>query len=192
MPTTYTSTNLPKFLLLSCCAPCACAVIQKLHAEQADFAVVFYNPNIYPHAEYEKRRDEQKKLCTHWNIEFIELEYDAENWLKMATPYKDAPERGARCSLCFEYRLTRVMEYAKNNGYQAVASVLGVSRWKDLNQVNTAASTASEKTGVPYIQIEGRKGGMQETRSRLIKELGLYNQDYCGCIFSMAKRNNKA
>lgn len=181
----------PRFLLLSCCAPCACAVIQKLHNEGADFAVVFYNPNIHPKAEYEKRRDEQQHLCAEWNIEFIELEYTPQDWLKMAEPYKDEPERGARCSLCFEYRLRHVMNYAKQHGFNAVASVLGVSRWKDLSQVNAAAATASEKTGVPYLQIEGRKGGMQEARSRLIKELGLYNQDYCGCIYSWQARERR-
>ena len=174
-----------KILLLSCCAPCACAVIKKMREDNENFTVAFYNPNIHPKAEYEKRRDEQKTLCDKWGISFIELEYNPQDWLKMAEPYKDAPERGARCALCFEYRLKRVMEYAKISGYDAVASVLGVSRWKDLNQVNTAAHHASKLTGVPYIEIEGRKHGMQEKRLSLIKELELYSQDYCGCIYSM-------
>lgn len=178
-----------KILLLSCCAPCACAVIQKLKADGINFAVLFYNPNIHPKAEYEKRRDEQKSLCQKWGIEFIELEYNPEDWLKMATPYKDEPERGKRCSLCFEYRLKRTMEYAKEHNFTAVSSVLGVSRWKDLNQVNTSARIASEKTGIPYIEIEGRKHGMQEKRLKLIKELNLYNQLYCGCIFSQSKES---
>ncbi|MBR1903734.1 MAG: epoxyqueuosine reductase QueH [Alphaproteobacteria bacterium] len=73
------------------------------------------------------------------------------------------------------------MEYAKAGGYTAVASVLGVSRWKNLAQVNEAAYRASSEVGVPYVEIEGRKGGMQELRAKLIKELNLYNQDYCGC-----------
>lgn len=179
-----------KILLLSCCAPCACAVIKKLHDDGADFAVVFYNPNIHPKQEYEKRKDEQKHLCEKWGITFIELEYNPEDWLKLTADYKDAPERGARCSLCFEYRLKRVMNYAKENGYTAVASVLGVSRWKDLNQVNTSAYKASAQTGTPYIEIEGRKHGMQEARLKLIKELGLYNQDYCGCVYSMQQKTN--
>lgn len=185
-----------KILLLSCCAPCACAVIKKLHEDGADFAVAFYNPNIHPAAEYAKRRDEQQKLCVRWQIPFIELEYNPENWLKQTLPYKDEPERGARCSLCFELRLRRVMEYAKANGFAAVASVLGVSRWKNLAQVNAAAARASADTGFPYVEIEGRKHGMQEARLTLIKELGLYNQDYCGCVYSeaaaLARRKNPA
>ena len=178
-------TNKDKILLLSCCAPCSCAVIRKLKDDGINFAVLFYNPNIHPKEEYEKRRDEQKNLCEKWGIEFIELEYNPEEWLKMATPYKDEPERGKRCSLCFEFRLKRAMEYALSQGFSRVASVLGVSRWKDLSQVNAAAALASAATGAEYIEIEGRKHGMQEARSRLIKELNLYNQTYCGCIYSL-------
>lgn len=176
--------EMPKILLLSCCAPCACAVIKKLHDDGVDFAVAFYNPNIHPEAEYIKRRDEQKRLCEQWNIQFVEFEYNPEVWFKQTLPYKDEPERGKRCDICFELRLKRVMQYAKENGFEAVASVLGVSRWKNLAQVNAAAARASAQVGVPYVEIEGRKHGMQEARLALIKELQLYNQDYCGCIYS--------
>lgn len=176
--------EMPKILLLSCCAPCACAVIKKLHDDGVDFAVAFYNPNIHPEAEYIKRRDEQKRLCEQWNIQFVEFEYNPEVWFKQTLPYKDEPERGKRCDVCFELRLKRVMQYAKENGFEAVASVLGVSRWKNLAQVNAAAARASAQVGVPYVEIEGRKHGMQEARLALIKELQLYNQDYCGCVYS--------
>lgn len=176
--------EMPKILLLSCCAPCACAVIKKLHDDGVDFAVAFYNPNIHPEAEYIKRCDEQKRLCEQWNIQFVEFEYNPEVWFKQTLPYKDEPERGKRCDICFELRLKRVMQYAKENGFEAVASVLGVSRWKNLAQVNAAAARASAQVGVPYVEIEGRKHGMQEARLALIKELQLYNQDYCGCVYS--------
>lgn len=176
--------EMPKILLLSCCAPCACAVIKKLHDDGVDFAVAFYNPNIHPEAEYIKRHDEQKRLCEQWNIQFVEFEYNPEVWFKQTLPYKDEPERGKRCGICFELRLKRVMQYAKENGFEAVASVLGVSRWKNLAQVNAAAARASAQVGVPYVEIEGRKHGMQEARLALIKELQLYNQDYCGCVYS--------
>lgn len=180
----------PRLLLLSCCAPCACAVIKKLRDEQKNFAVAFYNPNIYPAAEYLKRRDEQKTLCRKWDIEFIELPYDPENWLAAASSYKDEPERGRRCSVCFEFRIKKVMQYAKENGFDAVSSVLGVSRWKDLRQVNAAAQKASEATNVPYVEIEGRKNGMQQARLDLIKELNLYTQTYCGCVYSFQNQKS--
>ena len=170
-----------KFLLLSCCAPCSCAVIEKLAREKTDFAVIFYNPNIRPQAEYEKRRNENERVCRQYGVDFIELEYDNERWCKLTEGLENEPERGKRCDVCFEMRLRRAMEYAKNNGFDAVASVLGASRWKDLNQVNRAAQRASATVGIPYLEIEARKDGMQERRLNLIKELNLYNQKYCGC-----------
>ena len=170
-----------RFLLLSCCAPCSCAVIKLLAEEGQDFAVIFYNPNIRPEQEYRKRADENKRLCTLYDVPFIELEYDNERWCKLTAGLENEPERGKRCDVCFYMRLKRVMEYAKENGFEAVASVLGVSRYKDLAQVNRAAAKASAEVGIPYLEIEGRKGGRQELRAQLIKELALYNQTYCGC-----------
>ena len=170
-----------KFLLLSCCAPCSCAVIKPLAEQFYDFAVVFYNPNVRPQQEYCKRCEENRRICNLYQIPFIELEYDNEHWCEMTKGLENEPERGARCSVCFYMRLKRVMEYAKANGFSGVASVLGVSRYKNLEQVNASAAKASAETGVPYLEIEGRKHGMQELRSRLIKDLDLYNQNYCGC-----------
>ncbi len=168
-------------MLVSCGAPCSCAVIKLLAEEGQDFAVVFYNPNIRPEQEYRKRADENKRLCTLYDVPFIELEYDNERWCKLTAGLENEPERGKRCDVCFYMRLKRVMEYAKDNGFEAVASVLGVSRYKDLAQVNRAAAKASAEVGIPYLEIEGRKGGRQELRAQLIKELALYNQTYCGC-----------
>ena len=168
-------------LLLSCCAPCSCAVIEKLAQDRVLAEVVFYNPNIRPKEEYRKRSEENQRLCLKYQIPFIELEYDNERWCLLTKGMENEPERGSRCSVCFYMRLKRVMEYAKANGYDGVASVLGVSRYKNLEQVNAAAAQASAETGVTYIQLEGRKNGMQERRNQLIRDLGLYSQDYCGC-----------
>ena len=169
------------FLLLSCCAPCSCAVIKLLAEEKQEFSVVFYNPNIRPQEEYLRRKEENKRVCEIYKVPFIELEYDNERWCGLIKGLENEPERGKRCDVCFYMRLKRVMEYAKDNKFEAVASVLGVSRYKDLAQVNRAAAKASSEVGVPYLEIEGRKGGRQELRNQLIKELELYNQDYCGC-----------
>ena len=170
-----------KILLLSCCAPCSCAVIKTLSEEGKDFSVVFYNPNIRPYEEYCKRKEENERVCKIYNVPFIELEYDNKKWCQATQGLENEPERGKRCSICFHLRLKRVMQYAKENGFTHVASVLGVSRYKNLAQVNAAAEQASAETGMPYMEIEGRKHGMQELRMALIKELELYNQTYCGC-----------
>lgn len=169
------------FLLLSCCAPCSCAVIKILAEEEQDFKVVFYNPNIRPLEEYRKRADENKRVCEIYKVPFVELEYDNELWCEQVKGLESEPERGKRCDICFYMRLKRTMKYAKANGYEAVGSVLGVSRYKDKEQVNRAGHKASAETGVRYLEIEGRKGGRQDLRMELIKELNLYNQTYCGC-----------
>ena len=169
------------FLLLSCCAPCSCAVIKKLADDGVDFSVLFYNPNIRPYDEYRKRCDENKRVCDIYGIKFVELEYDNDRWCELTIGLADLPERQKRCSICFGMRLRKAFEYAKENGFDAVASVLGVSRYKDLNQVNEVAHAEANRAGMMYIEIEGRKGGMQELRNQLIKDLALYNQDYCGC-----------
>ena len=169
------------FLLLSCCAPCSCAVIKKLAEDGKSFSVLFYNPNIRPEAEYRKRCEENKRVCEKYGVEFVELEYDNERWCELTKGLEHLPERKERCSICFAMRLKRAFEYARENGFDGVASVLGVSRYKDLNQVNKVAYEEAEKAGLSYIEIEGRKGGMQELRNELIKELNLYNQEDCGC-----------
>ena len=169
-------------LLLSCCAPCSCAVIKTLAEQNKNFSVVFYNPNIRPYEEYIKRKDENKRVCEKYGINFIELEYDNDRWCKEIKGLENEPERGKRCSICFYLRLKRVMEYAMENEFTAVASVLGVSRYKNLDQVNNMAEIASTETKCPYVHIEGRKNGMQELRNELIRELQLYNQTYCGCM----------
>ncbi len=170
-----------RFILLSCCAPCSCAVIKTLAEQGQDFAVLFYNPNIRPKDEYQKRCAENQRVCEIFKVPFIELEYDNEHWCELTKGLEDLPERSKRCSICFGMRLRRAFEYARNNGYDAVASVLGFSRYKDLDQVNRVAHAEAERAGLPYLEIEGRKGGMQELRSSLIKEFALYNQTYCGC-----------
>lgn len=179
--------NEGKLLLLSCCAPCSCAVIEDLAQQGGDFAVVFYNPNIFPETEYQKRCEENKRLCESYGVEFIELEYDNAHWCDLIKGFENEPERGERCSVCFYMRLKRVMGYAKENGFTSVGSVLGVSRYKNLAQVDLEAEKASAEIGVKYEQVEGRKNGMQEKRNLLVKELALYSQDYCGCLYSRKK-----
>ena len=183
--------NKNTLLLLSCCAPCSGGVLARLAAENRPVALLFYNPNIYPAEEYKKRRDEQKRACEHFHIPFIELPYEPQAWLEAVKGLEREPERGARCSACFLFRLTRAAEYAREHGYRALSSVLGVSRYKDLDQVNEAARRAWYAVGKPYAAINWRKNGLEELRQALIKELQLYKQDYCGCKYSMRGKNDK-
>ncbi len=180
-----------KLLLLSCCAPCSCAVIDKLAKEKADFAVLFYNPNIAPAEEYEKRRRENECFCKDRKVPFISLEYAPSDWLEAVKGLENEPERGKRCSVCFYLRLKKAMLYAKENGFDIVTSVLGISRYKDMEQVNAAARQAAEETGVAYDFTNWRKNGLEQMRQQLVKETNMYAQSYCGCPFSEKKQFNK-
>lgn len=170
-----------KMLLLSCCAPCSIGVIQTLAQSKKQFAVVFFNPNIRPLSEYIKRRDENKRICDLYHVPFIELEYDTCAWDNATQGLMNEPERGKRCDKCFELRLMRVAQYAKQNGYTSFSSVLGISRYKDFDQVNRAAQTAANTYNIPYDLTNWRKNGGEQLRATLTKELNLYNQRYCGC-----------
>ncbi len=180
-----------KLLVLSCCAPCSCAALQTLAKQGVDVTVLFYNPNIYPSAEYIKRRDEQRRVCEYFGLRFAELPYEPEVWDKEVAGLENEPERGRRCSACFYMRLRKAQQYALDHQFEALTSVLGVSRFKDLQQVNDAARRAWMSVGKPYWAHDWRKGGLDELRRALIQELHLYAQDYCGCKYSLAARQAK-
>lgn len=176
-----------KLLLLSCCAPCSCGVIKHLAQTGRNFTVLFYNPNIDTEEEYHKRLKENERVCKKFGIAFVSLPYEPQVWCEVVKGLESEPERGKRCSVCFELRLKRAAEYAKENGFTAFSSVLGISRHKDLEQVNAAAFRAEQTVGVPYDKTNWRKGGLEELRRTLNQEMQLYNQTYCGCKFSRRK-----
>ena len=180
-----------KLLVLSCCAPCSCAAIKHLVQSGTAVTVLFYNPNIFPQAEYEKRRDEQARVCRALGAQFAELPYEPAVWEKAVCGLENEPERGKRCAVCFYMRLCKAQEYAKEHHFDALTSVLGVSRYKDLGQVNAAARRAWIKVGKPYWARDWRKDGLEELRRALIKEFQLYQQTYCGCKYSRANRPGK-
>lgn len=173
-----------KLLLLSCCAPCSCGVIARLAGQGRRFTVLFYNPNIDPAEEYEKRRAENERVCIRYGVPFVSLPYEPEVWQAAVRGLEAEPERGRRCSVCFALRLARTAQYAREHGFTAFSSVLGVSRHKDLQQVQAAAAPAALQSGIPYDATNWRKGGLEELRRAVAEEMHLYKQTYCGCPFS--------
>ncbi len=170
-----------KLLLVSCCAPCSIGVIHQLKEQGVDFAVLFYNPNIRPVSEYEKRRDENKRICREKGVQFIELPYDPEKWDNAVAGFENEPERGRRCDICFRLRLMRAAEYARTNGFTHFTSVLGISRYKDFDQVCRAGLAAADMYDIPYDMTNWRKNGGEQLRAALAREANLYAQNYCGC-----------
>ena len=170
-----------KILLLSCCAPCSVGVITDLHAAGKDFTVLFYNPNIQPEAEYIRRRDENQRICAELDVPFIELPYNNEIWLQATRGLENEPERGKRCDQCFLLRLRAAARYAKENGFTKFSSVLGISRYKNFDQVCCAGRIAASEIGIPYDETNWRKNGGEAKANRLAKEKNIYRQTYCGC-----------
>lgn len=174
-----------RLVLVSCCAPCSAGAIKQLAETQIpnvdDFIVLFYNPNIFPESEYTKRMNEQIKYCEACGVKYAVLEYDHDAWRNAVRGFESEPERGGRCSICFEYRFKRAVKFARENGYNAIASVLGVSRHKSQQQVDSAAQSVCDD--ILYIPIKWDEG----MRSQINKESDFYRQNYCGCEFSIRK-----
>jgi predicted adenine nucleotide alpha hydrolase (AANH) superfamily ATPase len=170
-----------KTLLLVCCAPCAAGAVEAFAQRGKDFAVYFYNPNIDTREEHDKRLAETQRLCRHYGAPFIASAYQPQAWQTAVKGLEDEPERGRRCYQCFLLRLKNAAQYAKANGYDNFTSVLGVSRHKDMAQVNAAAAQAQ---ALPYDLTNWRKAGLDQRRRAITKELTLYEQSYCGCKYS--------
>ena len=170
-----------KLLLLSCCAPCSIGVIHDLHTQGVDFTVLFYNPNIRPESEYIRRRDENKRICAELGVPFVELAYDNDIWVRATRGFEDEPERGKRCDICFLLRLRAAAHFAKNNGFTRFSSVLGISRYKDFEQVCRAGQQAAAIENIPYDLTNWRKNGGEQRANDLSRKYHLYRQNYCGC-----------
>lgn len=179
--------TLPNSLLLhSCCAPCSSAILEWLRQKKVPTTVFFYNPNIFPDEEYPKRKDELVRFCEQENIPYIEGDYDHLRWREAVKGLEDEPERGRRCLACFKHRLSATALCARDHNIESFTTTLAGSRWKRQDQIDAAAAYAVEKVPeVQYFQMNWRKGGLQERRTILLKQYDFYNQQYCGCEFSM-------
>ena len=183
-----------KVLLHTCCAPCSGAIIERLLKEGIRPLIYYCNPNIYPYEEYLIRKEECSRYASSLGLEIVDADYDHQQWLDAIKGLESEPERGGRCLQCFKYRLLRAAEYASSHGYRVLTTTLASSRWKSLDQINQAGKWACSmisgqtmnKAPVWWEQ-NWRKGGLQERRCQIIREQNFYNQQYCGCEFSMQK-----
>jgi len=179
-----------KLLLHSCCAPCSGEVMEALIASDIDFTIFFYNPNIHPLQEYEIRKNENIKFANQHNIPFVDADYDKDAWFERAKGMELEPERGIRCSMCFDMRFERTALYAFEQGFPVISSSLGISRWKDMNQINTSGvKAASHYPNIEYWTYNWRKNGGSERMYHIAKREEFYKQEYCGCVYSMRDTN---
>lgn len=175
-----------RVLLHTCCAPCSSAIIECLLQHGVRPVIYFCNPNIYPQEEYLIRKDECTRYARSLELDIVDANYDHEAWRCAVRGLEEEPERGGRCLNCFKLRLRETARYAHEHGFSLITTTLASSRWKSLDQINEAGHFAVEPfPDVVWWEQNWRKGGLSERRSAIIKEYGFYNQQYCGCEFSM-------
>lgn len=176
-------------LLHACCAPCSAPILEWMLANGIRPTIFYYNPNIYPREEYDIRRDECSRYARRLGLEMVEGEYDHAAWQAAVAGLEREPERGKRCSACFRMRLLATAKMAQEKGFERIATTLGSSRWKNIAQIAEAGNGAvSQVEGVSFWDRNWRKGGLQERRRILLAENGFYNQQYCGCEYSLGDR----
>lgn len=179
-----------KVLLHSCCAPCSGEVMEAMLASGINYTIFFYNPNIHPLKEYELRKEENIRFAEKFGIPFIDADYDRDNWFARAKGMEWEPERGERCTMCFDMRFERTALYAHENDFPVITSCLGISRWKDMKQINDCGvRAASRYPGMMYWEFNWRKGGGSARMIEISKREGFYQQEYCGCIYSLRDTN---
>lgn len=179
-----------RLLLHSCCAPCSGEVMEAIQASGIEFSIFFYNPNIHPKQEYELRKNENVRYAETHGIPFIDADYDTDNWFARAKGMEQEPERGIRCTMCFDMRFDRTALYAEEHGFDVITSSLGISRWKDMDQINRAGvAVAAKYPGITYWTYNWRKQGGSQRMIAIAKREQFYQQEYCGCIYSRRDTN---
>lgn len=182
-----TADGKPQVLLHACCAPCSSAIVEWLLAHGIEPVIYYFNPNIYPQAEYEIRKNESKRHAESLGIRWIDEDYNHDGWRQAVCGLENEPERGKRCEMCFYHRLLAAARKAQELGIRYFATTLASSRWKNLDQVNAAGLRAAETVSpaVFFWPQNWRKDGLQDRRNALLKQYAFYNQQYCGCEFSL-------
>lgn len=176
-----------KFLLHACCAPCGIAIIDELK-QTYDVVVFFYNPNIYPEEEYLKRKAEVVKVCSEWNVSMINGDYEPVKWGEAVKGLEEEPEGGARCSKCFLLRLSRTAELAYDRGCDFFGTTLTMGRQKKASVINPLGLALGKKYGVTFYEEDWKKKGRWERGRAMVRDRGVYLQNYCGCKYSMKNK----
>jgi epoxyqueuosine reductase len=182
--------NTKRLLLHSCCAPCSGEVMEALLASGINYTIFFYNPNIHPLKEYELRKNENMRFAKKHNIAFIDADYDRDHWFARTKGMEMAPERGIRCTMCFDMRFERTALYAHEHGFDVMTSSLGISRWKNMDQINDCGiRAAAPYPNLIYWTYNWRKAGGSARMIAISKRERFYQQEYCGCAYSLRDSN---
>lgn len=190
-----TSDRKPSLLIHSCCAPCSSYVLEYL-SQHFDITLLYYNPNISPKSEFEYRVSELKRLISEMPLDketkIVIPEYNDREFYNEVKGMEDIPEGGERCFKCYEIRLRKAIGYAKENSFEYFTTTLSISPYKNAEKLNEIGERlAGEYGGVKWLPSDFKKKNGYKRSIELSRMYNLYRQDYCGCIFSKAERDNK-
>jgi hypothetical protein len=164
--------------------------MEAMVASGIELTVFFYNPNIHPRREYQLRKDENIRFARKMGIPFIDADYDAANWFSRTKGLEWEPERGTRCTGCFDMRFERTALYAHKHDFPVFTSSLGISRWKNMDQINDCGvRAAGHYPGLQYWTYNWRKQGGSARMIEISKREQFYQQEYCGCVYSLRDTN---
>lgn len=179
--------RVPRLFLHACCAPCSSYVLEYL-SRFFSVTVFFYNPNISPKEEYEKRVSEIQRLIREMEfvhpVAFIEGEYKPEDFYEMARGLEDVPEGGERCFRCYRLRMEEAARLAEQGGYDYFTTTLSISPLKNAGKINEIGQELSQIYKVEHLPSDFKKKNGYKRSIELSHEYGLYRQNYCGCVFS--------
>jgi hypothetical protein len=180
----------PRLLLHVCCGPCSTEVIERLAAEN-DLVLFFFNPNIFPREEHDRRLAEAERHALAHGHRFVRGEWDHAGWLAAVTGLEGEPEGKKRCAACFAHRLEAAAGKARDEGAASFTTTLTISPHKNAAAVNAAGEAAGRNAGVHFLAADFKKKDGFLKSCRLAKEAGMYRQDYCGCEYSMKKEKKE-
>ena len=175
-----------------CCSVDAGYFLKRLKEDFPDEKIIgfFYDPNIHPFSEFKLRSLDTKRICEKLGVEYVEGDYDYEGWLKAVKGLENEPEKGSRCSVCFDYSLEESARLAKNIGDSKVTTSLLMSPMKSHEQLEAIGKVIKRKYGVDFIKVDYRKKGGTQAQQEFAKENQLYRQDYCGCLYGIWQQKN--
>ncbi len=173
----------PALLLHVCCGPCATAVLERL-ADSFDVTAFWSNPNIQPQEEHDLRLANLRLVTDRAGVDLIVADRDEDDWLEAVEGYEDEPEGGRRCGVCFDYRLQRAAREASRLGIEHMATTLTVSPHKPAQRIHPIGRRVAAEHGLQFLEEDFKKQGGFQRSIELSKQLGLYRQRYCGCLFS--------
>lgn len=177
----------PTLLLHSCCGPCSSYVLEYL-TQYFEVYLSYYNPNIQPRSEYDKRLENQKLVLKHIpGVTLVECGYDGEAYSAAVAGLESEPEGGARCTECFRLRLDFAAREAARLECEYCCTTLSVSPHKDAQRINALGYEICAKYGVKWLPGDFKKRNGYKRSIELSNEYGLYRQDYCGCLYSKAR-----